>query len=206
MSTTTDVQDWSKVPALAQRVLEFWFGKPSEAGFGQGRAAWFRKDADFDDAIRQSFLPLLARVQAGDEAVLGWRDQPLSCLALILVCDQFSRNLFRGSARSFELDPLALELAQRMVAAGWDQALLPVQRQFVYLPFEHSEVMADQDTSIRLFESLQGFEPTRDLIVWAHKHRDIIVRFGRFPHRNQMLGRESSDEEQAFLREPGSSF
>ena len=129
-------------------------------------------------------------------------NDPQGCLALIILLDQFSRNMFRGSAQAFAADEKALAHARTAVERGLDQQLPPFQRTFVYLPFEHSESLADQDRSVALFEAL-GDENTYD---YAVRHRDIIVRFGRFPHRNVILGRESTPEELEFLKEPGSSF
>jgi uncharacterized protein (DUF924 family) len=124
-----------------------------------------------------------------------------------VVLDQFSRNMFRGSARAFASDAAALHTAQIVVAAGWD-AQLPTRhhRGFCYLPFEHSEALAMQDESIRLYTRLRDQDGDADSLIWAEKHREIIARFGRFPHRNAALGRTSTPEEVAFLTQPGSSF
>ena len=127
-------------------------------------------------------------------------------LALIVVLDQFSRNLHRNDRRAFAADAYALECAREAVARGDDRAMRPVERQFVYLPFEHSEDLADQERCVELMRSLEAFEPTRGLTQWAEKHRVIIARFGRFPHRNGALGRASTPEELEFLKQPGSSF
>jgi uncharacterized protein (DUF924 family) len=127
-------------------------------------------------------------------------------LALVIVLDQFSRNLHRGDARAFAQDAHALACAREALARGDDAALRPVERQFLYMPFEHSEALADQERAVELMRSLEGFEPTRDLRDWAERHRAVIGRFGRFPHRNAVLGRRSTAEEAEFLKEPGSSF
>lgn len=185
-------------------VLAFWFGEPGTAGFGKARPAWFRKDPAFDAEIRRRFLALHARAALGE--CDGWRDDPDSLLALIVVLDQFSRNLYRDDPRAFSQDAAALACAQLMIDRGWDAARLPVERQFAYLPFEHAEDLALQDRSVALFSALEAFPETRGLTEWAEKHRVIIRRFGRFPHRNAALGRESTPEEAAFLREPGSGF
>ncbi len=192
------------IPGEAREVLEFWFGAPGTPGHGQPRPEWFRKDPAFDEAIRSRFLALHARAALGE--CERWREAPASLLALVVVLDQFSRNLYRGDARAFSQDAQALACAEEMLARGWDARLLPVERQFAYLPFEHAEDLAMQDRSVSLFASLEAFAETKGLTEWAEKHRVIVRRFGRFPHRNAALGRESTAEETAFLREPGSSF
>jgi uncharacterized protein (DUF924 family) len=186
----------------AQSVLAFWFGKGDERG--KSRAQWFRKDLAFDEEIRRQFLTLYRKVAAGEYD--HWKDNALDCLALIVVLDQFPRNLFRDSAEAFATDAAARAATRHMLARGDDARLLPVEREFVYLPLEHSESLADQDECLRLMKSLSVFDETRDLHVWAEKHRVIIERFGRFPHRNAALGRESTAEEIAFLQQPGSRF
>ena len=181
-------------------VLEFWFGVPP----GPSRAQWFRKDAAFDEEIRRRFGGLHAA--AARRALEGWRARPESMVALIVVLDQFSRNLHRGDAASFAQDPHALECAHQAIARGDPRDVLPVHRQFIYLPLEHSEDLAEQEKCVELMRSLDGFEPTRGISEWAVKHRDIVARFGRFPHRNAVLGRESTPEEVEFLKQPGSGF
>jgi len=185
-------------------VLDFWFGERGSPGHGRSREAWFRKDDAFDREIRRRFLALHASAALGERD--RWRDDPTTLLALIVVLDQFSRNLYRDDARAFSQDAAALDCAQLMVSRGWDAARLPVERQFCYLPFEHAEDLAMQDRSIELFSALEAFPETKGLTEWAEKHRVIVRRFGRFPHRNAALGRESTPEEIAFLREPGSRF
>jgi len=181
-------------------VLEFWFGVAP----GKARAEWFRKDAAFDEEIRTRFGAL--HEAASRRALEAWRAEPHSMLALVVVLDQFSRNLYRGDARAFAQDAHARECAREALARGDDQGLLPVQRQFLYLPLEHSEDLADQERCVELMRSLEAYEPTRGLTEWAVKHRDIVARFGRFPHRNAALGRASTPEEIAFLEQPGSGF
>lgn len=185
-------------------ILDFWFGVPGSPEYGRSRAQWFRKDAAFDADLRARFGEVHAAAAAGGLA--AWEDGAASRLALIVVLDQFSRNIFRGDAASFACDPDALRLARDMVARNWDATLLPVMRSFVYLPFEHSEHPADQDEAVRLIGTLEHEPGTEGLLVWAEKHRDVIRRFGRFPHRNAILGRESTPDELAFLQQPGSSF
>jgi uncharacterized protein (DUF924 family) len=184
----------------AQDVLDFWFGTPP----GPRRKAWFEKSALFDESIRTRFLPLLNEAAQGRLA--AWAEDPKQALALIVVTDQFPRNLFRGSGRAFATDPMALALARQFVERGWDTKLLPVERMFVYLPFEHSESLADQDRSCALFAPLNAFPETSDAVEYSEKHRVIVKRFGRFPHRNAALGRESTPEEIEFLKQPGSGF
>jgi uncharacterized protein (DUF924 family) len=127
-------------------------------------------------------------------------------LALVVVLDQFSRNLYRGDARAFAQDAHARECAREVLERGDDLARLPVERQFLYLPFVHSEDATDQDLAVELMRNLEAFPETRDAVVWAEKHRDVIRRFGRFPHRNAALGRPSTPAELAFLAQPGSGF
>lgn len=185
-------------------VLDFWFGEPGSPDDGRARAAWFRKDPAFDDTIRVRFGGLIGEASAG--ALDGWASGPDGALALLLVCDQFPRNLFRGEAGAFALDPRALAVARRMVADGWDRALAPVRRAFVYLPFEHAESLDDQREAVRLFGTLCDDPEAGQYFEWAVKHLEVIERFGRFPHRNESLGRPSSAEEIAFLALPGSRF
>lgn len=187
-----------------ETVLDFWFGAQGAPEHGRNRAMWFKKDVAFDEALRARFGALHAAAAAGKRA--AWQGEPASQLALIIVLDQFSRNLHRGSAASFACDAEALRLAKDLVGRAADAALLPVMRSFVYLPYEHSESLADQDEAVRLFELLEQEPSAKGLAEWAHKHRAIVRRFGRFPHRNAILGRASTAEEMAFLAQPGSSF
>jgi uncharacterized protein (DUF924 family) len=185
-----------------EAVLDFWFGPLDRRG--PARPEWFRKDAAFDAEIRRGFGSL-HRAAAARE-LEPWRASPEPMLALVIVLDQFSRNLFRGDARAFAQDAYALECAREALDRGDDLQLLPVQRQFLYMPFEHGEDLADQDRGVDLMRSLESFEATRGVAEWAEKHRAIIRRFGRFPHRNAALGRPSTPAEEAFLKEPGSGF
>jgi uncharacterized protein (DUF924 family) len=183
-----------------REVLEFWFGEPP----GAARAEWFRKDAAFDAQIRSRFGAL--HDAAARRELESWRAAPESMLALVVVLDQFSRNLHRGDARAFAQDAHARDCAREALARADEARLLPVQRQFLYLPLEHSEDLADQERCVELMRSLEPFEPTKGLTEWAVKHRDIVARFGRFPHRNAALGRASTPEEVEFLKQPGSGF
>jgi uncharacterized protein (DUF924 family) len=193
------------LPDDAQAVLDFWFGAPTSAEFGTARRAWFAKVDAFDQAIRDRFGALIEQTLRGEHE--DWAGDPHSALAQIVVLDQFTRNAFRGTARAFAGDARALAAASRMVGARQDEALPALMRTFVYLPFEHAEGLAMQDESVRLFKRLvgDGDDPER-LVEYAQRHRAIIERFGRFPHRNEILGRQSTAEEIAFLKQPGSGF
>lgn len=180
---------------LASEVLDFWFGTGAEHGKSHKR--WFVKSEEFDRDIRERFLGLHATLSRDD----SWNEEPRSCLARIVVLDQFPRNMFRGTARAFATDAPALAAARLAVARGWDRGMPEVEKLFVYLPFEHSESLADQD---RCCELMQGM--AAELVDYAERHRAIIRRFGRFPHRNAILGRASTPEEIAFLKTPGSGF
>jgi uncharacterized protein (DUF924 family) len=189
----------------AQAVLDFWFGRAGDADYLQPRAAWFRKDEAFDAAIRDEFGAVIEAALRGE--LRPWAGTPASAVAWIVVLDQFPRNAFRGSARMFAGDALALAAARALVATGADRTLPGVMRQFVYLPFEHAEDLGVQHESIRLFAELARDEPAlAGLPEWARKHMEIVARFGRYPHRNALLGRASTAEEIEFLQQPGSGF
>lgn len=166
-----------------------------------GPQKWFRKDHRFDDAIRLRFEPVHFAAARGEYD--GWKADAQGCLALLLLFDQFPRNLWRGSAHAFATDALARSIARQAIQSDFDQEIAPVLRPFVYLPFEHSEDMADQDLAVRLYESLRDATGDEESLKWAVVHRDIITKFGRFPHRNAAFGRETTVEEQAFLDEGG---
>jgi uncharacterized protein (DUF924 family) len=194
-----------------QAVLDFWFGPPGAAASAP-REAWFRKSAAFDDEIRGRFGALVEAALAGPLPP-PWDADAAARLAQLIVLDQFPRNLFRDSARAFAGDARALALAQRMVAAGEDRALAPLQRWFCYLPLEHAEDLALQDESVRLFQALAAEAPDEGLATtlagaldYAQRHREVIARFGRFPHRNRVLGRASTPEELEYLSQPGAGF
>ena len=195
----------SDVPAAARAVLDFWFGPPDDPDHLSSRKAWFVKDPAFDALIAQRFATTLEHALNG--ALDAWAAAPLSALARLIVLDQFTRNVFRGTPRAFAGDAQALAAAQALVASGADLGLTGVQRQFVYLPFEHAEDVQLQHQSLRLFAQLASDHPAlHDLPRWAQAHHDIVARFGRFPHRNAILGRDSTAEEIKFLQTPGSSF
>ena len=186
----------------ANDILTFWFGAAADRG--KSRDDWFQKNPSFDDAIRARFLPLYEHAAAGH--LLEWMQNAVDCLALILLLDQFPRNMFRNSYRAFAADHLAREAARHALTSEFDRELMPVERMFLYLPLEHSESLADQEQCLTLMKALDAFPETRDMHVWAEKHRVIIERFGRFPHRNVLLSRPSTPEEVDFLKQPGSSF
>jgi uncharacterized protein (DUF924 family) len=186
-----------------QDVLDYWFGAPDSAERGQVRALWFTKSDTTDADIRSRFGPTVEA--ALDGQLNDWAATAPGALALILLLDQFTRNLHRGSAGAFAGDAGALTLARALVADGRDLKLTPLERWFAYLPFEHSEAMVDQQESLRLFSALEAIASTGAL-EWARKHYEVVARFGRYPHRNAVLGRASTPEEIEFLRQPGSNF
>lgn len=185
-------------------MLRFWFGEPDADGILPRRAEWFRKDPAFDESIRSRFGELHRQARAGH--IDAWRLAPASALAFVIVTDQFPRNLYRGSPDTYSTDRMALDCARMMVERGWDLQLAPIERWFVYLPYEHSESLADQRECLRLFERVAVEPRLADVPEWAVKHMEVIERFGRFPHRNAILGRASTPEEVDFLKQPGSSF
>jgi len=191
----------AKDPRAAE-VLRFWFGDGSD--YGKSRKAWFEKNPDFDREIRDRFLPLVEEGAAGE--LHAWQGTPGECLALVIALDQFPRNLFRGEAKAFGSDSRALGAAQQAIDAGYDVGMLPVERLFLYLPFEHSESLDDQWRSLALMGRLAPWPETADVFSYAVRHWEIVRRFGRFPHRNAALGRASTPEELEFLRQPGSGF
>jgi uncharacterized protein (DUF924 family) len=187
-----------------QAVLDFWFLPAGHPDHGAFRDAWFKKDAAFDDEIRSRFSDdLQTAVQGGYDHLTA---TPPLALAVVVILDQFSRNLFRGQARAFAGDARARAIANTAIQAGFDQALLPVQRLFLYLPFEHGETLADQARCMALYGSLPPGELRDHCLDYGRRHQVIIERFGRFPHRNAALDRPSTSDEEAFLKEPGSSF
>jgi len=188
----------------ATALIDFWFGPPgSPTRFGQ-REVWFKADPAFDVQCRAQFGTLRERAAAG--ACADWALEAEPCLALVLLLDQFPRNLFRGTAQAFATDAKAREAARTALGGGFDRSLPASWRQFIYLPFEHSEDLADQALSVELAAALARDPAFARALDFAQRHHAIIVRFGRFPHRNAALGRKSTPEEEAFLKEPGSSF
>jgi uncharacterized protein (DUF924 family) len=192
-----------------ESVLGFWFGPPGSPPLGRSER-WFSADPAFDETVRERFGELAKRAAAGE--LEGWRESPLGALALVIALDQFPRNIHRGSARAFAADAAARDVALDAEARGFDRALSPVERWFLYLPLMHAEDRALQERSVAHFEALAAeaepglAEALEEAADFARRHRDVIARFGRFPHRNAALGRASSREEVAFLAEPGSHF
>jgi uncharacterized protein (DUF924 family) len=188
----------------AEEVLAFWFGAPGSPERGRARAEWFRKDEKFDDKIRRRFGEAVAIALAGGFG--EWCATAEGSLARILLLDQFTRNIFRGTARAFAGDARALATAEDAVARGFDRELPVQERRFVYMPFEHAESVPAQHRSLELFAALARETGDDDALVWARKHAEVVFRFGRYPHRNGILGRRSTPEEEAYLREPGAGF
>jgi uncharacterized protein (DUF924 family) len=187
-----------------EEVLAFWFGREGEEGYGEFREVWFARDPDFDREIRDRFEAVYEKAAAG--GLEFWKEEARSCLALIVVLDQLPRNMFRGDARMYATDGLALAAARHAIEQAYDRELARFQRVFVYLPFEHSEDLENQRLSVELFHRLAEETGQEDLLIYAVRHLKIIERFGRFPHRNEILGRRTTPEEADFLKEPGSSF
>ena len=188
------------MPARAREVLDFWFGPAPHAV----RDEWFRKDAAFDALIRDRFGRDVAAAQAG--AFDDWCATPHGALARVVLLDQFTRNIHRDTALAFAGDAVALATADEAVARGYDRALDRYERWFLYMPFEHAESWPMQERSLALFGALARETGETGALEWAQKHAEVIRRFGRYPHRNEVLGRASSDEEMAFLAGPGSRF
>lgn len=185
-------------------VLDFWFAPEADPERGTFRQAWFDKQPQFDGACREHFAGLLADARRGRHD--RWAETPDGALALVVLLDQLSRNIHRGTPDAFAADPQALTLARRMVARGFDKVVAPVMRIFVYLPFEHSEDLAAQDEAVRLMESLPEAPWRSEVVRYAHAHRDVIARYGRFPHRNMILGRVNTPAEAEYLSMPGAGF
>ncbi len=175
-------------------ILDFWFA-PGMA------ERWFKKDPGFDREVRERLGGLYERAASG--ALGHWRTNAEGCAALVILLDQVPRNMFRGQARAFATDEAARAVIRHALDRGFDGKLTQDQRGFLYMPLQHSETLDDQELSVRL-TSRPGEDPRWH--KWAVPHRDIIARFGRFPHRNAVLGRESTPEEAAFLKQPGASF
>ena len=197
--------DTAPLPPDARAVLDFWFGEPTSATYGSNRVEWFRKDPTFDASIRDRFGALIERGLRGE--LEGWAATPLGALAQVIVLDQFTRNVFRDTPRAFAGDARALNAARAMVGARQDDALPPFQRAFAYLPFEHAEGIEMQHEAVRLHARLAELDAEQASgLDYAERHRAIVERFGRFPHRNAILGRQSTPEEIEFLKTPGSGF
>jgi len=198
--------------ANPEEVLEFWFGDAldcPEAAASRGKL-WFGRNDTFDEEIRKRFSDLPERASRGEFE--SWKSTPRSAFALVLVLDQFPRNLYRDSARAFEFDAKAREVALGAISAGFDERLHPLEAVFLYLPLEHAEDLELQNRSVKLFEKLRQRAQEsmqnqfNEFADYAGRHRDIIRRFGRFPHRNALLGRESASDELKYLASGGEVF
>ena len=198
----------------ADEVLAFWIGEAATATeateIKRWVERWFTRDASLDAEIAERFGDLVVAARHGD--LDEWAASPRGGLALLVLLDQFPRNLYRGSKEAYVADPKALALAKAVVENGGDRALSPVERLFVYLPFEHSEDIADQERAVGLLDALRAAAPPglagafSGFHDYAIKHRDVITRFGRFPHRNAVLGRDTTPAEADYLAQPGSGF
>jgi uncharacterized protein (DUF924 family) len=184
-------------------VLDFWFA-------GDSQAHWYERDDAFDATIGERFAPTLDAARRGD--LQHWAQTPDGWLALLIVLDQFSRNLYRDDARAWSADQATQVLALDGIARGDDQRLTPMQRVFAYMPLEHAESPVLQQHCVQLFERLVASQPVQErsrfqnFLDYARRHHDVIERFGRFPHRNVVLGRLDTPQEQAYLATPGSGF
>jgi Uncharacterized protein conserved in bacteria len=190
------------MPVTAHDVLDFWFAETSAAH-------WFAADAAFDAQIRERFGS--AADAAADGRLDGWAASPPGWLALLILLDQLPRSLYRGGSRAWAQDASAQRVALSGIARGDDRQLPPLRRVFAYLPLEHAEDKALQQRSVALFEALCAEAPPprerfEEILDYARRHRDVIARFGRFPHRNAVLGRPSTREEMIYLAQPGSGF
>ena len=188
---------------MQEEILEFWFGRPDTADYGSAREAWFRKDAAFDAAIGERFGAAIDTALSG-----GFADWTAArgTLARILLLDQFTRNSFRDTPRAFAGDALALSLAEKAIARGDDGNLIPVERWFLYMPYVHAESLSAQERAVSLFRRLRDETGLAEPLGWSERHAEVIRRFGRFPHRNAILGRASTPGEIEFLKQPGSGF
>jgi uncharacterized protein (DUF924 family) len=179
-----------------ETLLSFWFGPEA------GPSKWFAGGPAFDAEVKRRFAGLYER--ARERVFDDWVLEARSALALVIALDQLPRNFFRGTARAFESDAHALEIAERALQDRFHRALKPEEQLFLYLPFEHSESRFDQERSVALFSAMEGGDPA--WLDYAKRHRDVIQRFGRFPHRNAALGRKNTAAEEEFLKQPGSAF
>ena len=182
--------DWAEI-------YEFWFGAPNSEGHGDVREFWFGGGSNVDREIRDRFLGDYHRAVSGDFD--GWKSEARSCISLIVLLDQFPRNIFRGDARSYAADPLALASARHLVSSPMHDELITVEKVFAYLPFEHSENIIAQEECVSLFSVLDEHEFKQEWIDYALEHRVIVAEFGRFPHRNNILGRDNTPAEDAWL-------
>jgi uncharacterized protein (DUF924 family) len=200
--------------ALHDQILDFWFGPLDENGNcgADYRKRWFTKDANFDRQIREEFTAPYVSLALMSSSRPAWLVGPRGLLAGVIVLDQFSRNMFRDSPAMYSADDVALSLCYEIIALGYNRQLPVAMRTFAYMPLMHSERLADQQRCVELFQQLaeeltgDAQKAILDNVDYAIRHRDIVARFGRFPHRNQILDRTSTDQEIEFLKTPGSGF
>ena len=187
-----------------QEIYGFWFGAPGTPEHGTVREMWFGGGPQLDAEIRSRFLADYEAAAAGSHA--DWLAARESAMALVVLLDQFPRNMFRGEARAFAADPLARAAAEHVVSAPLHDDLLTVEKVFAYLPFEHSEDLDDQHRCVALFEAMEPHDGRQEWLDYAVEHRVLIERFGRFPHRNAILGRADTAEEAAWLASSDQRF
>ncbi len=196
------MKEGDTLPERARALLDFWFGPPDDPERDQHREIWFKCPTEHDDALRRMFLADYEEAASG--ALAAWEATPEGALALVLLLDQIPRNIFRGTPRAYMADAAARAAADRAMANGFDTALPPAWRKFFYMPLHHSENVDDQRRSLDLLQAVPSDPARADNTRYARRYLDIIERFGRFPHRNAVLGRVSTAEEIAFLNEPES--
>ena len=194
----------SVIPARAQAILNFWFGAPDTPEYLGPRSIWFKKNERFDSEIRAKHLGDYETAREGGHD--DWREAAPSSLALVVTLDQFPRNMFRDDPQAFATDEKALQSAQDAIEKGFDKEALPHQRIFYYLPFEHSEDILMQERCLILIDTMPEFDLKSGYYDYALRHHKIIERFGRFPHRNAVLGRENTEDEREYLSQPGAGF
>jgi uncharacterized protein (DUF924 family) len=189
---------------IVDSILSFWFQEGTVPGLCEFRPIWFESSPEFDNQVHERFRSTYEMASAGE------LDDLANCvpgsLALVIALDQFPRNLFRNESRAFATDEKAKSISFNAIDRGYDEAVTPIQRIFLYLPFQHSEVLQDQILSVRLFDSLGEAKVFQFIKDAARRHKDIIERFGRFPHRNAILSRRSTEEEVRFLASPEGAF
>ena len=186
--------------AITERVLKFWFNPDGTDSYGDNLKFWWKKELAFDEEVAARFRDDFEGAESG--ALDHMTDDARGSLALVILLDQFPRNMFRDSPRAFATDAKALSISEKALDNEFDRMLFPAERAFLYMPWQHGESLAVQERSVRLFGALEF----GDMANFAVRHRDVIARFGRFPHRNAILGRESTAEEREFLKLPDSSF
>lgn len=211
MSSTSSADSSKPADPTARAVLDFWLGDCADPGEVKQRGKlWFKSTPDEDEQIRSRFGDLHERARTGE--LDRWADEPRGALALVVLLDQFTRNLYRGSRSAFANDSRSLAIVRSAIDRGFDRELQTVERAFLYMPFQHSERLEDQERSVRLYQDLVDDSPpplksfAGNTLEFAILHRDIIARFGRFPHRNELLGRAATEAERRYLEEGGHRF